>query len=355
MGSIIARKDSTGATRYRAQIRIKQSGVVVHSESSTFSRKAAAQEWIAKREKELAEPGALAAVKHQGVTVSELVDRYLATIGDKFGRSKTAHLKQMKKMELLAGLSATQCTSVQLVQHADDRRKEAGPSTVANDFVWLRVLFRHARVAWGIPCNMQAIDDAVEALRAARTIGRPRSRRRRPTAEELEALDAFFRKKRWTIPMWYVMWLAIYSARRLSELFNIEAAHLHDASGTYMVYDLKHPDGAAGNDHEALLPEMGWVVLRDLQRTHPVESGPLLPWSPKTASNYFTRACFQLGIKDLHFHDLRHEGASRLAEDGKTIPEIQQVTLHEDWGSLKVYVNVRGRRGRRADYVSLSR
>lgn len=352
MGSIIARKDSAGVTRFRVQIRIKKGGKVVHSESSTFSKKPAAQEWKMRREAELALPGALEALEHQGLIIGKLIEKYLEAIGSNFGRSKLSHLKQMQGMPLLKDLSATTCTSMDFVAHANDRRDQgAGPSTVNNDFVWLRVVFRYAKTAWGIPCNLQAIEDAVIAMRSARIIGRPKKRKRRPTAEELEQLDAFFRKKRWTIPMWYVMWLAIYSARRLSELFEIEAAHMHAESGTYMVYDLKHPDGAAGNDHEALLPEMGWVVLRDLQRTHPVESGPLLPWNPKTASNYFTRACFQLGIKDLHFHDLRHEGASRLAEDGKTIPEIQQVTLHEDWGSLKVYVNVRGRRGRRADYV----
>src|ERR1022692_591693 len=32
------------------------------------------------------------------------------------------------------------------------------------------------------------------------------------------------------------------------------------------------------------------------------------------------RACQQLEIKDLHFHDLRHEGVSWLFEMGRTIP-----------------------------------
>ena len=46
-----------------------------------------------------------------------------------------------------------------------------------------------------------------------------------------------------------------------------------------------------------------------------------------------------LDIHDLHFHDLRHEGCSRLAESGLSIPEIQQVSLHDSWSSLQIYVN----------------
>jgi site-specific recombinase XerD len=57
-----------------------------------------------------------------------------------------------------------------------------------------------------------------------------------------------------------------------------------------------------------------------------------------------------LGIEDLHFHDLRREGASRLAEDGATIPEIQSVSLHESWSSLQIYVNMKPRTGERAEF-----
>ena len=57
-----------------------------------------------------------------------------------------------------------------------------------------------------------------------------------------------------------------------------------------------------------------------------------------------------LDIRDLRFHDLRHEGATRLAEDGATIPQIQRATLHDSWSSLQRYVNLR-RRGDRLDFA----
>ena len=62
-----------------------------------------------------------------------------------------------------------------------------------------------------------------------------------------------------------------------------------------------------------------------------------------------------LGIEDLHFHDLRREGASRLAEDGATIPEIQQVSLHESWSSLEIYVRMPPVVGGRLEWESCKR
>ena len=48
-----------------------------------------------------------------------------------------------------------------------------------------------------------------------------------------------------------------------------------------------------------------------------------------------------LGIKDLRFHDLRHEATSRLFERGYQIHEVAQFTLHDSWNELKRYANLR--------------
>lgn len=37
-------------------------------------------------------------------------------------------------------------------------------------------------------------------------------------------------------------------------------------------------------------------------------------------------------------------GCTRLAEKGLTIPQIQEVSLHDSWGSLERYVSVRKRK-----------
>jgi len=70
----------------------------------------------------------------------------------------------------------------------------------------------------------------------------------------------------------------------------------------------------------------------------------LVPLSPIAIASEFNQSCKIIGISDLRFHDLRHEGATRLAEKGLSIPQIQQVTLHDTWSSLERYVSVKQRR-----------
>jgi integrase len=65
----------------------------------------------------------------------------------------------------------------------------------------------------------------------------------------------------------------------------------------------------------------------------------IFPMNSKTVSAYFTRACKLLMIDDLRFHDLRHDGVSRLFERGLSIVEVQHVSLHSNWETLKRYCN----------------
>lgn len=351
MGTIVARPQKDGSTRYRAQIRIMQDGVTIHNESRTFSKQAMAKAWLAKREAELEVPGAIGA--KSGLTIAELLARYAAEVSDGFGRTKAEHIKQLQGF-VIAKRPAHTLQPMHLMAHIQERRKTAGPATVNNDLVWLRIAFKYARTAWGMSLPVEAIDQAAEAARSARLIGKPKRRTRRPTPEELERLDALFARQRFrkdgtSPPMRLVMWLAIYSCRRLSELVSLRIEDFDEPSRTYLVRDLKHPDGSEGNDKIALLPAMGWEVFEAIRAGR--TSGLLLPYGDDAISAAFTRACRTLGIDDLRFHDLRHEGASRLAEDGSTIPEIQQVTLHESWGSLQIYVNLHARRQRRVDFT----
>ncbi|MNJ65475.1 Tyrosine recombinase XerC [compost metagenome] len=45
-------------------------------------------------------------------------------------------------------------------------------------------------------------------------------------------------------------------------------------------------------------------------------------------------------MKDLHFHDLRHEGTSRLFEKGLSIMEVASITGHKTMSQLKRYTHL---------------
>ena len=155
--------------------------------------------------------------------------------------------------------------------------------------------------------------------------------------------------------MHLILWAAIYSCRRLDELCRMRISDFDREHRTWLIRDLKHPDGSSGNDREMLVTDRFLSVvdaILTLPGRQPHEDR-LLPYNSKTVGTYWQRQMKVLGIEDLHFHDLRHQGCSVLAEDGWTIPEIQRVSLHESWGSLQIYVNFRPRKTARVEWISL--
>jgi integrase len=79
-----------------------------------------------------------------------------------------------------------------------------------------------------------------------------------------------------------------------------------------------------------------WGILQRQprgERVFPLEAG--------TLSKYFTEACRALAIPDLHFHDLRHEGASQLFEEGYAIEQVALVTGHKKWENLRRYTQLK--------------
>lgn len=362
MATITKRRRKDGSLRYTAQIRIRRQGKIIHTESRTFSRLAVAREWAREREERLAQPGELERVAHVGIDLGELFKRYREEVSvlRPPSRSKDAALRWLEQQPV-AKRNALTLRAGHLVEHARQRRLAGtAPSTVQTDLSWIRVVCRYARRAWGLPIPVAEIDDAVVGLREARIISRPRRRTRRPTADELQRLEAWFDRPRRAgpspqVPMALVMWLAIYSGRRQDELCRILRDDLDEVHGVYTVRDVKHPDGAAGNDKMAMLPPAGWQVVQRILEAVPDDgTGRLLPVEAKTVGTAWSRACKVLGIADLRFHDLRHEALSRLAEDGATVPQLQQVSLHDSWSSLSVYVNLSaGPRPKRAEWSGL--
>ncbi len=88
------------------------------------------------------------------------------------------------------------------------------------------------------------------------------------------------------------------------------------------------------------MPLLGeaWEIAR---RQPASDDGRLFPVEPGTLSKYFTEACRVLAIPDLHLHDMRHEGTSRLFEAGYAIEQAALVTGHKDWRNLKRYTQLR--------------
>lgn len=105
---------------------------------------------------------------------------------------------------------------------------------------------------------------------------------------------------------------------------------------------MKNPGQKLGNDVWCHLPDEAWAIVQSMPRL----ADEIFPYNSSSISASFTRACKFLEIEGLRFHDLRHDGVSRLFEMDWDIPRVANVSGHRDWNSLRRYTHLR-RRGDR--------
>ena len=132
------------------------------------------------------------------------------------------------------------------------------------------------------------------------------------------------------------MWFAIHSARRQSEITGLLFSDNNEELQTGAVRDLKHPTERNLVRRFKYTPE-AWEII-DCQ-VH--DNDRIFPYEARSVGSAFRQACKLLDIRDLRFHDLRHEATSRLFESGYSIVEVQQFTLHDSWGTLSRYTHLR--------------
>lgn len=341
MGTITTRKRKDGSEAHTAQIRIKSGGRIIHTEAKTFDRLPAANLWLKKREAELAEPGALEKAKMADPVLADVIDQYIRESKRDLGKTKAQVLRSIKASDI-GPLKCSELTSQAVVAFAQSLNVQ--PQTVGNYLSHLAAVAVVARPAWGYPLDMQAINDARVVAQRMGMTSRSKQRDRRPTLAELDKLLAHYAvaeaKRADSLPMRDLILFAIFSTRRQEEITRLAVADLDEAHSEIWVRDMKHPGEKVGNDALLTLTPRALAIIK--KRKKVIGNEPrLFPHNADSISTSFTRACQVLGIEDLHFHDLRHEGISHLFELGWNIPKVAMVSGHRTWTSLKRYTHMR--------------
>lgn len=346
MATIRTRKNKDGSVMYTAQIRIKRDGVQVYQESASFSRRKVAEAWAKRRETELSEPAALERERRGGrVTLAEMIERY---IGERdptkpLGKTKEATLRAVAA-SYLGGLPEREITSQALVDYALWRMSSEGgsvqPQTVGNDLSHIGAVLSIAKPAWGYEVEASAMVDARRVMKKLGYNTKSRERDRRPTLEELNSLLQQFvavqSARASSLAMAKVVAFTLFSTRRQEEITRIRWEDLDEARQRVLVRDMKNPGDKWGNDVWCAIPDEALAILQSMPRQYP----EIFPYTVDAIQGAWRRACKICDIKDLHFHDLRHEGVSRLFEMGWDIPRVASVSGHRNWTSLKRYTHL---------------
>jgi len=267
-----------------------------------------------------------------------VIDRYIAESHNAVLGTKAQVLKTIKNSDIGA-IKCSDVTSNALVSFARELTKNVEPQTCGNYFSHLSNIFTVAKPAWGYPLSREAFEDAVTVLKKLGLIRKGIERSRRPTLDELDRLMEHFGRivehRPSSIPMQKIVAFALFSTRRQEE---ITLLRWEDLDGDrILVRDMKHPGDKIGNNVYCELPPEALTTIQSMPRV----GERIFAFSTDAISAAFTRACKFLGIEDLRFHDLRHEGISRLFEMARTIPQAAAVSGHRSWTSLKRYTHIR--------------
>lgn len=341
MAHIIERKRKDGSVAYLAQIAIKRKGKWAHREARSFDRKSAANAWLKKRMKEIDAAGDdLSSIRNRGRTLADAIDLYTRESVKEIGRTKAQVLRSILTYDI-ADMDCAEIQSHDIVAFAKEVGTCRSPSTVSNYLSHLGAVFALARPGWGIELDQQAMKDAFVVCNRLGITGKGRSRDRRPTLKELVALLTLFEQKHRhrpsSVPMHRVIGFALFSTRRQEEITRITWEGLDVEHSRVFIKDMKHPGDKIGNDVWCDLPDLALQIATSMPKT----SDRIFPFHSDTISAAFTRACKFLEIENLRFHDLRHEGVSRLFETGLSIPQVAAVSGHRSWSSLQRYTHIK--------------
>lgn len=322
---------------WQVQIRIKEEGAVVYQESATRDTKAAALLWGLSREEEIEKHGWQKRVESR-VTVKKLMQDYtdLKYRSKAVSRGIQHSLDNVAYDADLGDLTLSELTSAVVVKWAVKKQKAgSAPATVMHHLAMLRAAMNAAPGLFSIKADVTPLKEAIVALKQIQVIAPSRKRDQRVTEADLAEIIPMFGAA--VIPMEAIVRLAVALPRRREELLTMQRKHLSRDGDTIRLIDTKDP--RKYREEVVPVPPPALEILKALPRH--AGDDRFLPYKPESVSAAWQRAVRKVGKPELRLHDLRHEGISRLFEQGLSIEEVALISGHTSWTTLKRYTHLR--------------
>jgi integrase len=320
-----------------ARVRIK--GRPEASKVFPDARKAAA--WATVEEQRMRDGDYRDTRKAHRLLVRDLIDQYTTAIASHLKSADTTALRLARFRRDLGAYTLETLTRARIAEWRDARLAEgAAPATVTRELGILSSVISYARKDLGVE-----IENAAGLVRRPPAT-RGRDRRLEPGEEKrlLEALGDRAGEVRgakragayrigtrnpWMRPL---AQFAIETAMRKGELLSLRWENVDPEARTAYLGNTKN-----GEARTVPLSSRAVAVLEALPRS---PDGRVIPLTSQAVKLAWRRATMRAGLDDLHFHDLRHEATSRLAEKLNLL-ELAAVTGHKDLRMLKRYYHPR--------------
>lgn len=313
---------------FRAQVRRKENGEVVFNRSKTFTTKKEAAAWGRLIEADLDKNG----LPKDELTIAELCEEYIRTYqqNDNLSSYDKAMLERIKKWSLAKRVPSS-ITHKDYLDGWQEVKTERGitAATVMRNVQKLGSVYAHHGI------DPKVFAAAKKAAVRSKILSASGKRKRRPTPDELRELTREFLTTGYE---WLsdCMWFAIYTCRRQGEIAKLEWCDVDLEKGIGIVRGLKDPRGRDIEEQFPIPPRAVEIIKRqpkDRKKVFGV-GGQRIANRHSLVLSHFEH------IDDLHFHDYRREGVSRLFENGLNIPDVVKYSLHRKWDTLQRYVKL---------------
>lgn len=305
---------------YQYQVEIRRNGYP--RQCRTFDSLREAKEWAAVIESEMARGVFVDRSEAEQTTLFDALERYLreVTPSKRSSRNEALLIRRLQALPLAKRTLAT-IRGSDMAAYRDMRLKAVKPNTVRIELALFSHLFTVARQEWGL-----AVDNPVGVIRKPRL---PEGRDRRLTGDEearlLESCRAY--KSGRDLPA--AVLLAIETGMRAGNIANLMWRQIDLARRCIFLQTTKN-----GRSLQVPLSRKAAEVLQQLPRN--INGRVFMDFNNSNQlSQAFRAACKRAGIKDLRFHDLRHEAASRLA------PHVTAQTLAKLMGWRTIQMSMR--------------
>lgn len=316
----------------RWQARVTRHGYL--TETKTFDSYETALKWSRAVETEIDKGFFVSLKEAERTTLKDILDRYAKEVSPtkraaKDDQAKLAFLGRQK----IAKLSLANLTTKAIAQFRDERLAIVSAGTVLRDLAVIRSVLNHCRKEWCL-----AIDNPVEKIRKPaapphrdRVLNQDEERRLLEVLTPGDLRDKAGRFSKETRDCWVkpMVQLALETAMRRGELLALEWKHVELSRRTAHLPVTKN-----GKARTVPLSTTAVRVLECLPRSIGGRVFPIKRW---TVEQVFERATKLAGLAGVHFHDLRHTAATRLAEKVPNVIELAAITGHSNVGMLKRY------------------
>lgn len=313
--------------RGRWQAQVRRRGMKPRCKS--FDSKIEAEKWARDLEAQVDRFGAAPDTRIlESTTLGELLERYKTEVSP----TKRGSVQEIQRIDVLLCHDLAYRTMIGLSQQdiasfRDERLRSVAPSTAVRELAILSHVIEVSIRDWGLPLAK----NVVKLVR--RPVIRNERSRRLTGDEEQRLLDGCDAGQ---IPfLKTLVILAIETGMRRGEILGLK---WNDISHNRRVITLTMTKNGAGR--EVPLSQRAFQALMDWKDSADVDQSIVFPMKAGTLEQAWRRLLTRSNVKALRFHDLRHEGVSRLFERGLNMIEVSSISGHKELRMLKRYTHL---------------